>query len=126
MLFKYQVVIFVFLTRFLYDMVYLYKDCLNINIEIIFNSLIHCFIFTLVATGWFLDIKVTFLAAVIVILIQLLGLTFGGCVLTLEANKICNNTQKHTHYIASSTLYTIICIILFFLYATRFYYYFKG
>ncbi len=105
-------------------MTYLYKDCLNINLEIILNSLIHCFIFTLVATGWFLDIKITFIEAIVVILIQILGYVYKGCLLTFEANEICKDTAKHSYYIGNSTLYLMICGILFILYILRFYMYF--
>jgi hypothetical protein len=95
--FKISLLILVFIVRFYYDITYVYNDCIKKNpIGIILNSILHSIIIAFMATGWMFDMKIVIIALICYLMIFLGWKIFGGCLLSMEANKICKQNKDYS------------------------------
>jgi len=105
----------IYVSRFYYDIKYLYNECLETRFAAIITvSIIHSLVFAFMASAWVGSNKVFMYAMSLCIFILFGWIMFGDCFLTIIANKIC---KKNIKYLVS--WWNIVIKILIILYALR-------
>jgi hypothetical protein len=119
-LYKFFLLFIVFLFRLLYDITYLYKNCMvkYDKFSIIIISTVHSIITTILLCGWMFNIYLTNYIVIFFIFIFIGWEIFGDCILNIETHKICNKDVSHMYYwpINCISLTIINIVILLYIY----------
>ena len=126
LLYKICLFLILFLCRLLYDINYLYKNCIIkygwFNVLII--SIVHSLITTILSLGWMFDIHITNFIVILGLGVFIGWNLFGNCIVTIEINKLCNDDVLHTDYYPKNCINLSRIIIIGFLYVYKYLKYF--
>jgi hypothetical protein len=126
LLYKICLFFILFLCRLLYDINYLYKNCIIkydwFNVLII--SITHSLMYAIIISGWMFDIYITNIILIFCLGIVISWKIFSDCLIVIEINKLCNNDVLHKHYDPKHCVITILQLIIVLLYIYKYLNYF--